>query len=157
MHLIQQAVLDEEPEDGEDLDDDNLLEMWLLPGKESYTDVNITKNLTYQQIRDVQELVQEYADILMERPGITQLEQHHIEMITKDPIKVKSYPMPYAMQEIIKDEVTAMLKADITEPSKSAYCSPVVIVKKKDGFNRFCIEFRKLNLMTKFDRDGEPR
>ena len=57
-----------------------------------------------------------------ERPGITftQLEQHCIEMITKDPIKAKSYPMLYVMQEIIEEEVTLMLEAHIIEPSKSA-------------------------------------
>ena len=43
-------------EDGEDLDDANLLELWPLHGKESYTDVNISKNLTRQQRRDIQEL-----------------------------------------------------------------------------------------------------
>ena len=80
------------------------------------------------------------------------------KMIMKNPIKIKSYPMPYAMWEIIKEEVTAILDADIIEPSKSAYCSPVVIVKKKDGSDRFCIDFRKLNLITKFDTEpmGNP-
>ena len=42
-----------------------------------------------------------------------QLEQYPIKMTTKDPIKVKSYPMPYAMQEIIKEEVEVMLEANI--------------------------------------------
>ena len=64
-----------------------------MPGKESYTDVN----LTCHQRRDIQELVQEYVDIFMERPGITKLKQHRIKMITKDPIAVKSYPMPYSI------------------------------------------------------------
>ena len=41
----------------------------------------------------------------------------------KDPIKVKSYLMPYAMREIIKEEVVAMLEADIIELSKSAFTS----------------------------------
>ena len=63
---------------------------------------------------------------------------------------------PYAMWEIIKEEVTVML--DIIKQSKSAYCSPVVIFKKKDGSNRFFINFRKLNLMTRFDTEpmGNP-
>ena len=43
------AVLDEEPEDEEDLDDADLLELRPLFGKESYTDVNISENLIYQQ------------------------------------------------------------------------------------------------------------
>ena len=98
-------------------------------------------------------MVQEYVDIFTDIPGITQLEQHHIEMITEDPIKMKSYPMLYAMRKIIKEEVITILEADIIEPSKSVNCSPVVIIKKKDGSNRFSIDFRKLNLMTKFDTE----
>ena len=70
-----------------------------------------------------------------------------------DPIKVKSYPIPYAMREIIKEEVEVMLEADIIESSKSAYYLSVMIVKKKDGSNRFCIDFWKLNLMTKLDTE----
>ena len=115
------AVLDKEPEDGEDMDDANLLELWPLHGKESHTDVNISENLTYQQRWDIQQLIQEYADIFMESPGITQLKQHHIEMIMKDSIEVKSYLMPYAMREIIKEDVEAMLEADIIEPSTSQH------------------------------------
>ena len=95
----------------------------------------------------------------MERPGITQLEQHHrIQTIRKDPINVKYYPMPYTIQEIIKGEVEAMLETHIIEPSKSEYCYPVVIVKKKDGSNRFSIDFQKLNLMTMFHTEtmGDP-
>ena len=58
--------------------------------------------------------------VFTETPGITQLEQLCTKMITKDPIKVKSCPVPCAMREIIKEEVDAMLEADIIEPSKSA-------------------------------------
>ena len=53
----------------------------------------LAKKATQMSTQDVQELVQDYADIFTKRPGITQLEQHRIEMIMKDPIKVKSYPM----------------------------------------------------------------
>ena len=44
-----------------------------------------------------------------------------------------------------------MLKRDIIEPSTSSYASPVVIVKKADGSNRFCTDFRKFNKITVFD------
>ena len=47
----------------------------------------------------------------------------------------------------------AMLEADIIEPSKSPYCTPVMIANKKDGSNKFCIDFRKLNFITKFDAE----
>ena len=43
-----------------------------------------------------------------------------------------------------------MLQMKIIEHSDSPYCSPIVIVPKKDGTNRFCIEFRLLNNQTGF-------
>ena len=45
------------------------------------------------------------------------------------------------MMEAAKDEVRDMINLDIVEPSESPYCSPVLIVKKKDNTNRFCIDF----------------
>ena len=51
-----------------------------------------------------------------------------------------------------------MLDAGVIEPSNSPYNSPIVIVKKKDGTNRFCIDYRRLNAVTKFDNEpmGNP-
>ena len=51
-----------------------------------------------------------------------------------------------------------MLKMGIIEPIESAYASPIVIVKKKDGTNRFCIDHRKVNRITQFDAEpiGNP-
>ena len=59
-------------------------------------------------------------------------------------------------REIVCEEVRRMLETEIIEPSKSPYSSPIVIVKKKDGSTRFCIDFRAVNRVTVFDAETIP-
>lgn len=61
------------------------------------------------------------------------------------------------MQAVIDREVAEMEAAGIIEPSESAWSSPLVIVKKKDGKPRFCIDFRKVNEMTECDAYPLPQ
>ena len=49
-----------------------------------------------------------------------------------------------------------MVEADVIEPSMSPYSSPIVIVIKKDGSNRFCIDFRAINKVTVFYAETIP-
>ena len=58
-------------------------------------------------------------------------------MVNEKPVQVKNRQIPYKMEESINKEVSEMLKMNIIEPSESPFCSPVVIVPKKDGTNRF--------------------
>ncbi|CAF2961342.1 unnamed protein product [Rotaria sp. Silwood2] len=60
-------------------------------------------------------------------------------------------------RQIINDEVKKMLDNGIISPSNSPWASPVVIVKKRDGSPRFCIDYRNLNSITKKDVYPLPR
>ena len=55
------------------------------------------------------------------------------------------------MQKEVEKELDSMLKLGVIDPSTSAYASPIVIVRKADGSNRVCVDFRKLNKVTVFD------
>lgn len=50
-----------------------------------------------------------------------------------------------------------MLKANITEPSNSPWAAPIVLVKKRGGITRFCVDFRMLNNVTIKDAYSLPR
>src|SRR5690606_4660379 len=60
-------------------------------------------------------------------------------------------------KKVTQKEVQEMLTNEVIRPSRSPWSSPVVLVKKKDGSTRFCIDYRKLNSVTKKDTYPLPR
>ena len=149
------AVIEPEIEHGA-VDDEGLLELGAGQSKETVDDVSVCETLSREQKDEVHALLSEFQDICTEQPGATNLVEHVIETTTTDPIRVKPYPIPYALRQVVEDEVKKMLEAGIIERSNSPYNSPIVLVKKKDGSYRFCIDFRRLNMVTKFDSEPMP-
>ncbi|XP_069139203.1 LOW QUALITY PROTEIN: uncharacterized protein [Argopecten irradians] len=125
-------------------------------GKEGIGDVHVFEHITTEQRREVDELLSEFNDVLTDKPGRTNLASHDIFTTTEDPVRVRPYPLPFHTKSVIKEEVDSMLEMDVIEPSTSPYSAPVVMVKKKDGSNRFCIDFRSLNKVTVFDAEPMP-
>ena len=124
---------------------------------ETYKDVKISDSLTEEQKTELRALIKEFRDIFSDKPGNTRLEQHSIKLTSEEPIRSRPYPTPYSMREVIKSEVDKMLELGVVEKSDSPYASPVVLVKKPDGSNRFCIDFRRLNRVTVFDAEPMTR
>lgn len=91
-----------------------------------------------------------FADSLAEI-GCTPLMEHRIELTDETPFKSKPYRVSPQEREFINDQVEEMLKYGIISHSQSSYSSPIVLVKKKGekGKTRFCVDFRKLNSITK--------
>lgn len=82
---------------------------------------------------------------------------HVIDTGNWRPIHQGLRPTSPAEREIVRKEVEKMLAAGAIRPSKSPWCSPIVLVTKKDGSVRFCIDFRKLNDITVKDVHPLPR
>lgn len=83
--------------------------------------------------------------------------EHEIVLKGDAVVKRMSYRTPERLQASLRKEVDLMLTLGIIEPSKSEWCHPVVLVPKKDGTLRFCIDFRYLNSVSKFDCYPTPR
>ena len=77
--------------------------------------------------------------------------RHHINVQGHPPIKLPPRRYPLAQRAVVEEELKKMLANDIIEPSASPWAANVVLVKKKDNSIRFCVDYRKLNAVTKKD------
>ena len=124
--------------------------------KTDLTTVKICENLTRDQRTKIEQLVRKHKRAISNIPGKTDLVVHDIVLTSKKPIRVKPYGIPYARREIMKKELEEMETLGIVEKSNSDFSSPVVLVKKRDGTTRFCVDFRKLNAVTVYDAEPIP-
>lgn len=83
--------------------------------------------------------------------------QHKIDVGDSFPIKQTPRRIPFHLQEEVDKILEDMKNKGVIEESKSPWISPAVLVKKKDGSIRFCVDYRKLNSVTKKDSYPIPR
>ena len=104
-------------------------------------------------MQEVQDIFAEHKDDLGEMRGV----KHGIDVQGSDPIAQPMRPMPMAKRGVVTEEVARMLKCGVIKPSVSPWSSPIVLIKKKDGGWRFCVDYRRVNDITKKDKHPLPR
>lgn len=77
--------------------------------------------------------------------------KHDVELKPDAVVKRQSYRIPERFQVTLQEEVDLMLHLGIIEPSNSEWCHPIVLLPKKDGSVRFCIDFQYLNSVSPLD------
>ncbi|KAK3749114.1 hypothetical protein QZH41_019410 [Actinostola sp. cb2023] len=82
---------------------------------------------------------------------------HQIPTGSAKPIKQGPRRLPYHQRTEVEKNLDSMIKNGVVEPSTSPWSSPIVLVKKKDGSTRFCVDYRKLNDVTRKDAYPLPR
>ena len=90
-------------------------------------------------------------------PGLTTLAEHRIQTEGGVPVRLPPYRIPQVFREAVHSELKEMLDHGIIERSTSDWASPMVTVKKKDGSLRLCVDYRRLNTLSKADAYPMPR
>lgn len=104
------------------------------------------------------DILEHFKEISFEKKGLgsTHLIEHRIDTGDAIPIKQRYYRLSPEKKRIISEQVDEMLNLDVIEPCESPWSSPVLVVTKKDGNPRFCLDSRKLNSVTKKDAYNLP-
>ncbi|UYV78763.1 hypothetical protein LAZ67_16002676 [Cordylochernes scorpioides] len=120
----------------------------------------IDDSLDESQKEKLRNLLKNYTDIFefSKRKQFKDVNvKHRINTGDHLPTKQRPYRVAPRERQIIQDEVNKMEKLDIIQPSESPWASPVVLIRKKDGSWRFCVDYRRLNKITKKDVYPLPR
>ena len=117
-------------------------------------------HLGSQENEKLFQLLQECEDIFASTPedlGRTGMIKHKINTGEAQPIRQQVRRIPLFRREEARKLLHSMLEKDVIQPSKSPWASPIVLVRKKDGSTRFCVDYRKVNAVTRKDAYPIPR
>ena len=108
-------------------------------------------HLNFEETKKLASTLTNYADIFSVNEldlgcfsGVT----HHIDTGTTKPIRQGMRRAPMAFQDEEKKHLESLLKINVIQPSSSDWASPPVLVRKKNGKLRYCLDYRKLNQVT---------
>ena len=116
--------------------------------------------LTDEERQQMYHVLVEYVDLFAERPndfGRTSKIKHTINTGDAQPLRQQARRLPPYQREEARRLLSDMLSKDVIQRSSSPWASPVVLVGKKDGSIRFCIDYRKVNSITRKDAYPLPR
>ena len=89
--------------------------------------------------------------------GHTDVVEHSIQMDDCTPIKASPRRLPYKLQDELEQELQKLMETGCIEPSSSSFASSLVLVRKKDGGLRVCVDYHGINKRTIPDHYPIPR
>ena len=113
-----------------------------------------------EQSKHISKLLMKHASTFSESDddlGRTGILRHKIITKEERPIKQPLRRFPQHMNEEADRQIEDVLRKDVIQPFTSAWASGIVMVTKKDGSKRFCVDYRKLNDVTTKDAYPLPR
>ncbi|MCO5611684.1 hypothetical protein L7F22_065942 [Adiantum nelumboides] len=141
------------------------ISVYMIFVKDSLSDVNKTQvnESGSQEDLELSKFLHQFQDffiddILGELPPKRGDDDHAIELIPgSSPPNEPPYRVAQAQQEEIMRQVNELVEKGMVRPSSSPFCSPILLVHKKDGTYRMCVDYRALNKITIKNRFPVPR
>ena len=123
--------------------------------EDSFIEFNNAKNQKLQFLNQFQDC---FSDALLGELPHERPEDHGIDLILGSELPNRPpYRVSTAQREEILTQVQALLSKGLIQPNSSSFCLPVLLVQKKDGTFRMCVDYRALNKMTIKNRFPIPR
>ncbi|XP_061584211.1 uncharacterized protein LOC133449095 [Cololabis saira] len=117
-------------------------------------------NLSAEQTKQGLELLQKHSTVFSHGEGdlgCTSLVEHEIPLVDDGPVRQRYRRLPPSQYEQVKVHIQELLVRGVVRPSCSPYSSPIVVVFKKNGELRLCVDYRLLNAKTRKDAYPLPR
>ncbi|KAK2380216.1 hypothetical protein QL285_035697 [Trifolium repens] len=108
---------------------------------------------------DITHLLNQYSPVFSKPVTLPphRTQNHHIHLLPNSkPVNIRPYRYPQYQKDVMTTMIREMLADGIIRPSTSPFSSPVLLVRKKDGTWRFCVDYRALNAVTVKDRFPIP-
>lgn len=115
--------------------------------------------LRSEEVSQVKALLRNYHTVFSAHEGdlgCTNLITHEIPLVDDIPVRQRYRRIPPSEYEVVKAHINQLLEAQVIKESSSPYASPIVL-KKKDGGLRMCVDYRQLNSKTRKDAFPLPR
>ena len=122
--------------------------------------LDMLKDWPEEEARKARRLLMEYHNVFSlekNEMGCTDATEHVIKLTKSEPFKERFRRIAPPLVEEVREHIQEMLDGGAIRPSNSPWCNAVVLVRKKDGTLRFCIDFRRLNDRTEKDSFPMPK
>lgn len=127
--------------------------------KEEVNEETINTELDCDGKKELKMLLDDYRDLIaknIHQLGCTDKIQMDIQVTGDAAVYYRPYRLSHSERQQVKDIVEELKSAKVIEDAKSPFASPVILVKKKSGDVRLCIDYRALNKMTVKDHYPLP-
>lgn len=132
---------------------------WRQVNSETIEEDQVHTDVTGRDKELLLEVVNEYKDLVastLQELGCTEKMHMSIELNSDRPVYHRPYRLSYHERVQLKDLVSKLKSADVTEDSVSPFASPILLIRKKTGEMRMCVDYQSINKITVKDKYPLP-